>query len=69
LSTSVADDDHDVTQPDRGQVTQRDVEDGGLAGLADTVDRQQRLRQRVRVGPQPPARAGGQDHPDQASSP
>ena len=49
----VADDDHDVAQADRGQVAQRDVEDGDLAGLANPVDRQQGLGQRVRVRPQP----------------
>jgi hypothetical protein len=53
----VADHDHDVTQPHRGQVAQRDVEDGDLA-----VDGQQGLRQRVGVRPQPAACAGREDH-------
>ena len=65
----VADDDHDVAQADRGQVAQRDVEDGYLAVLASTGDRQQGLGQAVRVRPQPPARACRQDHSDQALSP
>ncbi len=60
----VADHDHDVGQPHRGQVTQGDVEDRDLA-----VDRQQGLRQRVSVRPQPAAGAGREDHPYQLWSP
>ena len=49
----VADHDHDVTQPHRGQVAQGDVQDGDL-----TVDWQQGFRQLVGVRPQPATRAG-----------
>ena len=60
----VPDHDHHVAQPHRGEVAQRDVEDGGPPG-----HRQQRLRQHVRVGAQPPPGTGGQHHADHRRSP
>jgi hypothetical protein len=56
----VPDDDHDLAQPHRGEVPQRDVHDRRL-----TVDRHERLGQRVGVRPQASSGSSGQHHSQQ----